>query len=80
MGSPAVERLARAYAGDLKVIKLNVDGAPEIAVRYGAQSIPLLVLLCEGEEIDRMVGAAPEPALRAWLEERLATAGEVRLT
>jgi thioredoxin 2 len=76
MGSPAVERLARAYAGDLKVIKLNVDGAPEIA----AQSIPLLVLLCEGEEIDRMVGAAPEPALRAWLEERLATAGEVRLT
>src|SRR5262245_23144937 len=76
MVSPAVERLAQAYAGDLKVIKLNVDGAPEIAARYGAQSIPLLVLLRDGQEIDRMLGAAPEPALRAWLEERLAAAGE----
>jgi thioredoxin 2 len=63
MVSPAVERLAQAHAGELKVVKLNVDGAPEIAARYGAQSIPLLVLLRDGREVDRMVGAAPEPAL-----------------
>jgi thioredoxin 2 len=77
MVSPAVERLAQAHAGELKVIKLNVDGAPEIAARYGAQSIPLLVLLRDGQEVDRMVGAAPEPVLRQWLEERLAPAGDV---
>jgi thioredoxin 2 len=78
MVSPAVERLAQAHAGELKVVKLNVDGAPDIAARYGAQSIPLLVLLRDGREVDRMVGAAPEPVLRQWLEERLVPAGDVK--
>jgi thioredoxin 2 len=78
MVSPAVERLARDHAGELKVVKLDVDGAPDVAARYQAQSIPLLVLLRDGQEVDRVVGALPEPALRRWLEERLAPAGEVK--
>jgi thioredoxin-like negative regulator of GroEL len=52
-------------------VKLNVDGAPEVAARYGAMSIPLLVLFRGGEEIDRLVGAVPEPQLRQWLEPHL---------
>lgn len=60
------------------MVKLDIDGAPQIAARYGAQSIPLLVLLRDGHEVDRLVGAAPEPALRRWLEERLAPADEVK--
>ena len=75
MVSPAVERIAAARAGELKVVKLDIDGAPQIAARYGAQSIPLLVLLRDGQEVDRMVGAAPEAVLRSWLDERLAPAG-----
>jgi thioredoxin 2 len=71
MVSPIVERLGRAYAGDLKVVKLDVDAAPDIAARYGAQSIPLLVLFRAGQEVDRMVGAAPEHQLRQWLEPHL---------
>jgi thioredoxin 2 len=71
MVSPIVERLGRAYAGDLKVVKLDVDAAPDIAARYGAQSIPLLVLFRDGQEVDRMVGAAPEQPLRQWLEPHL---------
>jgi thioredoxin 2 len=78
MVSPIVERLAQEHAGQLKVVKLNIDGAQDIAARYGAMSIPLLVLLRDGQEVDRMVGAAPEPVLRRWLEERLAPAGDVR--
>jgi thioredoxin-like negative regulator of GroEL len=35
------------------------------------------VLLRDGEELDRMVGAAPEAVLRTWLQERLAPAGSV---
>src|SRR3954470_15242624 len=75
MVSPAVERIAADRAGELKVVKLDIDGASEIAARYRAQSIPLLVLLRDGREVDRMVGAAPEAVLRSWLDERLAPAG-----
>ena len=41
------------------MVKLNIDEAPEIAARYRAQSIPLLVLVRDGEEVDRHIGAVP---------------------
>ena len=73
MVSPLVERLGRDHAGGLKVVKLNVDDAPAIAGRYGVQGIPLLVLLRERSEADRLVGAAPLARLQAWLEPHLRT-------
>jgi thioredoxin 2 len=72
MVSPLVERLGRDRAGHLKVVKLNTDEAPQIAGRYGVQGIPLLVLIREGRELDRLVGAAPEAQLRQWLDQQLA--------
>ena len=45
MVSPLVEQLGREHAGRLKVVKLDVDGAPAIAAHYAVQGIPLLVLL-----------------------------------
>ncbi len=74
MVSPVVEKLGRDNAGRVKVVKLDIDGAPEIAARYGAQSIPLLLLIEGGEEVDRHLGAAPEPRLRRWLEPHLPAA------
>ena len=68
MISPVLERLAEQHAGHLKVVKVDVDANPELAARAGAQSIPLLVVLRDGEERDRIVGALP----RAALEQRLA--------
>jgi thioredoxin 2 len=53
------------------VVKLNTDEAPEIAGRFGVQGIPLLVLLHDGQEVDRRVGAHPEPALRQWLQQHV---------
>ena len=72
MVSPVVEKLAREFAGRIKVVKLDVDAAPDVAARYQVQSIPLLVLHRDGAEVDRRVGALPEPALRGWLEPQLA--------
>jgi thioredoxin 2 len=72
--SPAVESEAREHAGQLKVVKLNVDGAPEIASRFGVQGIPLLVLLRDGQEVDRMVGAVPQPRIHELLERHLSAA------
>ena len=68
MISPVLEQLAEQHAGHLKVVKVDVDANPELAARAGAQSIPLLVVLRDGQERDRIVGALPPAAL----EERLA--------
>lgn len=70
--SPALERLAGQRAGRLKLIKVNVDENPGLAQRYGALSIPLLVMLRHGQEIDRQVGAVPERQLAMWVEHAIA--------
>ena len=69
--SPAVAEQARNRAGKVKVVKLDIDSAPEIASRYGLQSIPTLMLARGGKEVDRLVGAAPKPQLETWLESHL---------
>jgi thioredoxin 2 len=74
MVSPLVEHLAREHAGRLKVVKLNVDEAPEISDRYTVRGIPLLILFRDGSEVARQVGAAPQPQLSQWLEPHLAPA------
>jgi thioredoxin 2 len=76
MVSPLVERLGAEHAGRLKVVKLNVDDAPAISARFGVQGIPLLVVIRDGSEVDRLVGAAPLARLQAWLDPHLATASE----
>lgn len=71
MVSPALERLAHATAGRVKLVKVNVDEAPEIAERFGVRGIPTLVVLRRGAVVARQTGAAPEPALRTWLDAAL---------
>ena len=73
MVSPLVERLGQENAGRLKVVKLNVDEASAIAARFGVQGIPLLVVMRDGSEADRLVGAAPLARLQSWLEPHLAS-------
>jgi thioredoxin 2 len=68
MISPLVEKMGRDHAGHLKVVRLNVDEAQAISARHGVQGIPLLVLVEDGKEADRMVGAVGEDQLRRWLE------------
>jgi thioredoxin 2 len=68
MISPVLEDLATRHAGRIKIVKVDVDANPALGQRFGAQSIPLLVLIRNGEEIDRIVGALPQSAL----EQRLA--------
>ena len=76
MVSPLVESVGREHAGHMKVVKLNVDEAPQISARFDIRGIPLLVLFRDGAEVDRLVGAVPGPRLREWLEPHLARAGD----
>ena len=69
--TPVVEDMARAHAGELKVVELDVDRAPDISARYGVQGIPTLLVMRDGREADRLVGAAPRPRIEQWLERHL---------
>jgi thioredoxin 2 len=67
-------RVGHENAGRLKVVKVNVDDAPAIAGRHRVQGIPLLVLIQQGSERDRLVGAVPLAQLQTWLAPHLAAA------
>jgi thioredoxin 2 len=68
---PVVEEAAKKHAGELKVVRLNVDDEPEIAGRFQVQGIPALAFTRDGEEVDRIVGAVRQPQLDARLEQLL---------
>jgi thioredoxin 2 len=63
MVAPVIEELAAEMAGRVRVAKLNVDENPATAARFGVQSIPTLLLLKNGRELDRIVGAQSKAAI-----------------
>ena len=73
MISPVLEDLATRHAGRLKVVKVDVDANPGLAARFAAQSIPPLVVIRDGREVDRIVGALPGAALEQRLGPTLAS-------
>jgi thioredoxin 2 len=62
--APVLEELARELAGKLLVAELNTEEHPATAARFGVRSIPMLVMLRSGLEVDRIVGGLPLAALR----------------
>ena len=56
MMSPIIDNIAEEADGGVKVCKLNVDEAPEIASEYGVMSIPTLVILKNGTVINTLIG------------------------
>ena len=68
MIAPALEELARELAGRVRVAKLNVDENPATAARFGVQSIPTLLVLRQGREVDRIVGVQPKSEIARRLE------------
>jgi thioredoxin 2 len=75
MVSPALERIATDRAGELKLVKVDVDSAPRLSQRFEVRAVPTLMVLRDGEVLARQPGAAPEPALRAWLDQALQSKG-----
>lgn len=71
MVSPIVDQLAEELDGRLIVSKCNVDENQDIAMRYGVMSIPTLVILKGGKEVNRIVGAMPKPKLKEEIEKAL---------
>ena len=67
MIAPVLVDLAARHAGKVKVVKINLDEEPALGARFDARSIPLLIVLRDGREVDRIVGALPRAAIEARL-------------
>lgn len=68
MVAPLLERISRDRAGRLKIVKVNVDENPALQTRFNAMSIPTMVVLRDGKETARQIGALPQRELQAWLD------------
>jgi thioredoxin 2 len=73
MIAPILEGLSRDLAGQLKVVKVDVDHSPVISQRYDARSIPMLLLIDDGKVVDTIVGALPKLAFRRRIDAALAS-------
>ncbi len=62
MVSPLVDEIALENA-DIKVGKINVDEQPELAAKFGVMSIPTLVVMENGKEVNRSIGAMPKASI-----------------
>jgi thioredoxin-like negative regulator of GroEL len=69
--APVVDELAAAMKGRVRVGKLNVDENPTTAGRFGARSIPTLLVFKGGREVDRIVGVQPKDEIARRLERAI---------
>ncbi|HEV2319361.1 MAG TPA: thioredoxin [Verrucomicrobiae bacterium] len=69
MLAPLLDEIAREQAGRIKVAKVNVDENPELAARFGIQSIPTLLYFAGGNMVDRTIGVIAKRAILARLEK-----------
>jgi thioredoxin 2 len=68
MIAPAIDKLAAQMAGRVRFTKLNIDENPGIAQRFRVDSIPTLLIMNRGREIDRLVGVHPFAKIKDHLE------------
>jgi len=69
--SPILDQIAAEHADKIKIVKLNVDDNPQMAMKYQITSIPAMKVFRGGEVVKTVIGAKPKPAIEADLAEFL---------
>lgn len=60
MLDPIVDQIAKEWDGKVKVVKLDVDNNPELAMRYQVMGVPTLMMFVKGEPLERVTGYQPK--------------------
>lgn len=71
MMAPILDEVARDYAGKLKVVKVDVDESAETAAAFGVTAMPTFVVVKDGQEVYRRMGAAPKAAFVGELKQAI---------
>ena len=69
--SPIIDKLSVEYDGKATIGKVNVDHNPDVAMKFGVRSIPTIVILKDGEEVNRHVGVTTQANLAKLIDEQL---------
>ena len=69
--APLIDQLADEYVGKVKVVKLDIDEAPNTAVKFGVRGVPTIIVFKGGEAVARQMGAAPKTVIAQVLQRGL---------
>ncbi|KAH8366077.1 hypothetical protein KR093_008855 [Drosophila rubida] len=67
MLTPRIESIVGEQAGSIKLAKVDIDEHSELALDYDVAAVPVLVIMQNGKEVQRMVGLQDEDKIRAWV-------------
>jgi len=70
--APILDELAEEYKGRIKIVKVDTDQNPNLAMAYGVTSIPTMNFFKSGELVKSVIGARPKPALTTLFDEVIA--------
>ncbi|MDR3424626.1 MAG: tetratricopeptide repeat protein [Alphaproteobacteria bacterium] len=73
----ALEKLARASGGAVRLAKVDIDKNQAIAQQMGVQSVPSVYAFYQGRPVDAFAGALPEAQIKAWLDQLMQATGVV---
>jgi len=68
MAAPEVQTLAREMRGQALVLKVDTEAQPQLAARFGIQSIPNFIVFQGGQPVYQQAGVAPRSEMRRWLD------------
>ena len=72
MIAPIIEELAGEYADKgIKIAKVDIDAAPELATKFSVMNVPTLLFLKDGAEVDKLIGAQSKAEIQKRLENML---------
>jgi thioredoxin 1 len=71
MIGPIIEELAHDYEGKVTIGKVDVDSNPETSMKYGVRSIPTILIIKNGEVVDKTVGVTTKKALADKIDKYL---------
>ncbi len=71
--SPIVDELSKDFEGKATVGKVNVDSNPNVSMKFGVRSIPTILILKDGEVVDKHVGTTTKAALEEKINAALAS-------
>src|SRR5574341_890209 len=69
--TPILEKVAKDYAGKVKLVKINSDDNQELSAAFDIRSIPNVIAFKDGKAVAQFMGAVPESQVRAFFDKLL---------
>ena len=69
--SPTLDEVSEELGEQVNIVKVDVDESEDLAMDYGIRSVPTVLFFKNGQQVDKFVGAIPNSAIVATIQEQL---------